>query len=184
MLRDVSRAAARRALRLVRQRSRPRFRAEGANVVIERGCRFHSAENIDLGSDLYFGFECLLFGFGGIKIGSGTIFGHRVEILTRNHNFDSPDLRSIPYDDRYVLSEVQIGENCWIGAGAKILPGVTIGEGAIVGMGAVVAKDVPPLSVVVGNPGRVVKSLNASRYESLKNDGQVYMRLKAEGRFE
>lgn len=174
----------RKLKRLIRQRSRPQFKTEGSNVVIERGCRFPAAHNIDLGSDLYFGFECLIFGFGGVKVGSGTIFGHRVEILTRNHNFDSSDLRSLPYDDRYILSEVQIGENCWIGAGVKVLPGVTIGEGSVIGMGAVVAKDVPPLSVVVGNPGRVVKSLDAIRYDKLKSSGQIYMRMKREGRFE
>ena len=52
---------------------------------------------------------------------------------------------------------IKVGNDVWIGAGAIILPGVTIGEGAIIGAGAVVTKDVPPLAVVVGNPGRVIK---------------------------
>lgn len=52
---------------------------------------------------------------------------------------------------------VHIGSDCWIGTEATILGGVTVGDGAIVGARAVVAKDVPPFSVVVGNPASVVK---------------------------
>jgi len=47
----------------------------------------------------------------------------------------------------------------WIGAKAVILPGVTIGRGAVVGAGAIVTKDVPPFTVVAGNPARIVKEL-------------------------
>ena len=53
---------------------------------------------------------------------------------------------------------VRIGANCFIGGGATILPGVTIGQNSIVGAGAVVFTDVPPYSIVVGNPARVVAS--------------------------
>lgn len=52
---------------------------------------------------------------------------------------------------------IHIGSDCWICTEATILGGVTIGDGAIVGAKAVVSKDVPPFSVVVGNPARVVK---------------------------
>jgi len=54
------------------------------------------------------------------------------------------------------LKSVRICRNAWIGRGAYILKGVTIGEGAIVGAGAVVAKDVPPFSIAVGNPARIL----------------------------
>lgn len=53
-----------------------------------------------------------------------------------------------------------IGKNAWIGVNATILPGVTIGEGAIVGAGAVVTKDVPPRTLAVGVPARIVKELD------------------------
>lgn len=51
-----------------------------------------------------------------------------------------------------------VGNDVWIGTDATILPGVTIGDGAVIGAKAVVAKDVPPYAVVVGNPGRVVRT--------------------------
>jgi len=54
------------------------------------------------------------------------------------------------------ITSIRIGRNAWIGRGAYILKGVTIGEGAIVGAGAVVAHDVPPFSIAVGNPARVL----------------------------
>lgn len=57
------------------------------------------------------------------------------------------------------IAPVRIHEKVWIGFGATILKGVTIGEGAIVAAGAVVTKDVPPYSVVAGNPARVVRHL-------------------------
>jgi virginiamycin A acetyltransferase len=53
--------------------------------------------------------------------------------------------------------KVHIGNDVWIGEGVRILSGVKIGDGAIIGAGALVSKDVPDYSVVVGNPGRVVK---------------------------
>ncbi|WP_426123170.1 CatB-related O-acetyltransferase [Pararhizobium sp. PWRC1-1] len=53
--------------------------------------------------------------------------------------------------------DTTVGNDVWIGTKATIMPGVTIGDGAIIGAHAVVAKDVPPYSVVAGNPGRVVK---------------------------
>ena len=50
-----------------------------------------------------------------------------------------------------------VGADCWVGMGAIILPGVTIGEGCVVGAGSVVAKDLPDLTVAVGNPATVIR---------------------------
>jgi acetyltransferase-like isoleucine patch superfamily enzyme len=59
---------------------------------------------------------------------------------------------------RGLYLDTRIEKNCFIGAGSMILPGITIGEGSIVGAGAIVTKDVPPRSVVAGNPAKVIKS--------------------------
>ncbi|MBA2748254.1 MAG: acyltransferase, partial [Tatlockia sp.] len=53
---------------------------------------------------------------------------------------------------------VVIEDNCWLGYGVKVLDGVTIGEGSVIGAGAVVTKDIPPYSVAVGVPAKVVRS--------------------------
>lgn len=55
---------------------------------------------------------------------------------------------------------VHIGRNCWIGAGAIILPGVTIGDNTVIGAGSVVTKDIPSDVVAVGNPCKVMREIN------------------------
>lgn len=64
-----------------------------------------------------------------------------------------------PHDDCVLAKPVRIGNNVWIGFDSVILPGVTIGDGSIVGCRSVVADDVPPYTVVAGNPARPVRSL-------------------------
>ena len=64
---------------------------------------------------------------------------------------------SRPFGDRGNRGDTVIGNDVWIGQKATILPGVHVGDGAIIGANAVVAKDVPPYSIVVGNPAQVKK---------------------------
>lgn len=71
---------------------------------------------------------------------------------------------------------VVIQENVWIGFEAVILPGVKIGRGSIIGAKSVISEDIPPYSVVAGNPGRVVKSLEPTDTPELKN--RVLMEIK------
>lgn len=63
------------------------------------------------------------------------------------------------------MKPVLIQKGAWIGAGATILPGISIGKHAIVGAAAVVTKDVPDYAIVVGNPAKVVKTLDADKFE-------------------
>lgn len=65
------------------------------------------------------------------------------------------DYNKLPYQEK----EIVLKKGCCIGMGAMILPGVTIGEGAIVGIGSVVTKDIPPYTIAIGNPAKVVKYL-------------------------
>lgn len=73
---------------------------------------------------------------------------------------------------RVSKGDVIIGNDVWIGADVTILSGVAIGDGAVIGAGTVVTKDVPPYSMVVGNPGRVVK------YRFDKDDVEYLLQLK------
>lgn len=93
----------------------------------------------------------LMMASGTITIGDNVQVAAYVKLISNNHD---------PYD-RMVLtcSPVVLKRNCWIGAGAVILPGVTVGENSIVGAGSVVTKDVPDNTVVAGNPAKFVKQL-------------------------
>ena len=84
------------------------------------------------------------------------MFGPNVTIATAAHPI-SPEHRKQDY--QYNLP-VHIGENCWIGAGAIILPGVTIGDNSVIGAGSVVTKDIPANVVAVGNPCHVLREIN------------------------
>ena len=65
--------------------------------------------------------------------------------------------------DKKIMKPVLIGNNVWVGCRAIILKGVTIGEGAVVAAGAVVTKDVPPFTLVAGNPARVIREVKGWR---------------------
>lgn len=110
-----------------------------------------SGGQIEIGEGTYIGHYTCLAG-AKIKIGSGCLIGPQVGMFAYNWNFKDPD-RSIG-DQGTTSQGITIEENCWIGAGAKIVDGVTIGKGSIVGAGAVVTKDVPPGSIAVGVPAK------------------------------
>ena len=113
-----------------------------------------------------------------LYIGSGTIIGPRCRIHTSTHNWRG---NMLPYDDKYIVKEVRIGNNVWIGADVSIMPGVTIGDGAIVAACACVAKDVPPLALVGGNPAKVISYRDEQLYNKLVDSSQVYLLLKHKG---
>jgi maltose O-acetyltransferase len=89
-----------------------------------------------------------------IVIGDDVQFGPNVQLLTPTHPIDA-ELRRAKWE---AARPITIRDNVWLGGGAIILAGVSVGENAIVGAGAVVTKDVPPNTVVVGNPARAVRS--------------------------
>lgn len=97
---------------------------------------------------------CTFFGRGGITIGDDVFIGPKVNLITINHDPD-PDNRSATYGRRIVIED-----KVWIGINATILPVVRLGYGCIVGAGSVVTHDVEPLTVVGGNPARVIKRLD------------------------
>lgn len=91
-----------------------------------------------------------------IYIGDYTMIGPNVTIATAGHPI-LPELRKQLY--QYNMP-VHIGRNCWIGAGAIIMPGVSIGDDSVIGAGSVVTKDIPEGVVAVGNPCRVMREIN------------------------
>lgn len=97
---------------------------------------------------------------GFIDIGSNVMMGPRVTLLAESHNSASTER---PIKEQGVTrSSIRIEDDCWIGAGSQVLPGVTVGRGSIIGAGAVVSRDVPAYSVVAGVPARVIRTRRAA----------------------
>ena len=151
----------------------------GEKVFIDPSVEIAEPRLVKIGNNCHIQMNCKLYGFGGgIEIGDGTILSHDIQIFARNHNYDSSDLKSIPYDERDIPKKVKIGENVWIGARTTILPGVTIGEGAVIGAASVISKSVPPYAVVGGNPAKIIKYRNKEIYKKLKAEGKIYIKIK------
>ena len=110
---------------------------------------------VTIGKDCFIQQCCTFFGRGGIAIGNGVFIGPKCNLITINHD-PNPDNRSATYGRPIVIED-----KVWIGINSTILPGVKIGYGSIVGAQSVVTHDVPPMTVVAGNPARVIKKIDA-----------------------
>ncbi len=90
-----------------------------------------------------------------VTIGDDCFIGPNVSIYTACHSTD-PVERNTRHE---WAKPVTIGDNVWIGGSVTILPGVTIGDNCTIGAGSVVTHDIPPRSIAVGNPARVIKTI-------------------------
>lgn len=127
----------------------------GENCVVEQPLFCTYGYNTTVGDNFFLNVNCKLMDSGFITIGSNVFIAPNVCIITEEHSMDVEErLAGLEY-----TKPVTIGDNVWICAGAMILPGVTIGEGSVIGAGSVVTKDIPPKSLAVGNPCKVIRSL-------------------------
>ena len=111
--------------------------------------------NISLGRKVFINYHCIFLDCAPVAIGDDVQIGPAVQLYTATHPLDASVRRS----GLESASPIRIGCDVWIGGGALVLPGVTIGDRSIVGAGSVVVHDVPPDSLVVGNPARIVRTL-------------------------
>lgn len=110
-------------------------------------------DGIIIGEHTFVNFNCTFLDGGLITIGNHVLIGPNVQIYTPQHPMDYLERR----ETKERSLPVTIGDDCWIGGGAIILPGVSIGDRCIIGAGSVVTKNIPSDSVAVGNPARVTK---------------------------
>ncbi|MCP3876697.1 MAG: acyltransferase [Desulfobacteraceae bacterium] len=149
----------------------------GDRVVIETAVLVFHAENVQIGDDVYIGHyailkgyhrnkmligsgtwigpQCFLHSAGGLTIGRNVGIGPGVKIITSFHAEEGTHVPIL--HSRIEFAPVVVGDDCDIGAGAIILPGVTIGRGTQVGAGAVVTKDIDPYVLVAGVPAKVLR---------------------------
>jgi acetyltransferase-like isoleucine patch superfamily enzyme len=131
-----------------------------ANVRIGNGCLLQDAIYIRAGTEGSITIKdraalnsfCRLFGHGSIEIGEDAQLGPGTLITTTGHDYQQ-DLAAH-------FTRVVIGRGVWVGANVTILPGVEIGDFSVIGAGSVVTKNIPPRSVAVGAPARVIRQVN------------------------
>ncbi len=142
----------------------------GENCYIEPP--FHSnwgGGHVHFGDWVYCNFNFTCVDDTHIYVGSYTMFGPNVTIATAGHPI-LPELRQKTY--QYNMP-VHIGKNCWIGAGAIIMPGITIGDNVVVGAGSVVTKDLPSNVVAVGNPCKILRPVGQKDIETFFKDRKI-----------
>ncbi|GJN87041.1 maltose acetyltransferase [Purpureocillium lilacinum] len=129
----------------------------GRHVAVETPFTCDYGYNITIGHHVVIGRNCTINDVCEVKIGDNCVIGPNVSIFTASRPMD-PSKRQGgqgPQSGRGIT----IAQDCWIGGGAIILPGRTIGKGSTVGAGSIVTKDVPPFTVVAGNPARVLRGI-------------------------
>ena len=128
-----------------------------------------AGRHVHFGKFVYANFNLTLVDDTHIYVGDYTLLGPNVVVATAGHPI-APELRQQAYQFN---APVHIGKNCWIGAGAVIVPGVTIGDNAVIGAGSVVTKDIPSNVVAVGNPCRVLRQVDQRDYEVYFKDRKI-----------
>jgi acetyltransferase-like isoleucine patch superfamily enzyme len=133
----------------------------GSGVFIGRNSVLHCKNgDIIVHDNVNIGFNCDIASSNHIEIGEKVLVAAYVYIVGGGHDYSRVDVPVM--EQKRIARPIHIEARSWIGAGVTVLDGVTIGEGAIVGTGAVVTGDLPPNSMAVGMPARVVRQRELS----------------------
>ncbi|KAF5507551.1 putative maltose O-acetyltransferase [Colletotrichum aenigma] len=131
----------------------------GENVVVEAPFVCDYGYNIVIGQNVIVGRSCTILDAAEVNIGDNCHVGPNVSIYAATLHTD-PKRRQGSKGPQ-IGRPVTIDQDCWIGGGVTILPGITIGKGSTVGAGSVVTKNVPPFTIVGGNPARVLRGIGS-----------------------
>ena len=138
------------------------FGKTGVKVQVETPFYCDYGFNIEVGENFFANYGCIILDVNKVKIGKNCFLAPNVGIYSATH--------PVKAEERYKGLEfglpVTIGDNCWIGGGAVICPGVKIGDNVVVGAGSVVTKDVPSNAVVAGSPAKIIRRLD-------QNEGEI-----------
>ena len=129
------------------------------NVVsLDRGVelRAHGGGQIYIGERTYIGPYTCISGHGKVAIGKDCLIASHCSIYAHNYNFSDPS-KTIK-EQGFVSKGITIEDDCWLGSGVRVVDGVTIGQCSVIGAGAVVTKNIPPYSIAVGVPAKVVSA--------------------------
>jgi acetyltransferase-like isoleucine patch superfamily enzyme len=129
----------------------------GKNAVIESFSVINNGVgDVCIGESSFIGMSNVVI--GPVNIGNHIIFAQHVVVSGLNHEYENPDLPI--YQQAVSTALITVEDECWIGANVVITAGVTIGKHSVVAAGSVVTKSIPPYSIAVGSPARVIKRYN------------------------
>ncbi|WP_345868364.1 acyltransferase [Shewanella algae] len=126
------------------------------NTVLGKNCNFNGL---------------IVRGNGAVNIGDNFHSGEDCLFITDVHNYNG---KSIPYDETYIVKNIVVEDNVWIGSRVIILGGVTLGEGSIVQAGSVVVSNVPACSIVGGHPAKVFSQRCEKHYKRKKEENAFF----------
>lgn len=136
---------------------------KGAELFIGRNCTIQNYAffqltmpnpSVSIGDNCVIGRHCMITAKSRMLIGNDVLMGAFVQVIDHNHSFEAgTPIR----EQKAIIKEVRIGNDVWIGAGAKILAGVTIGDGCVIGSNSVVTTDIPAGSIAIGSPAKVAR---------------------------
>ncbi|QKC82636.1 sugar O-acetyltransferase [Mesorhizobium sp. NZP2077] len=110
--------------------------------------------DIRVGRNVFINQNCTFYDLGGLDIADDVLIGPNVSLITSDHPLEPSRRRAFT-----TAKPIVIERNVWIAAGATVIGGVTVGENSVVAAGSVVTKDVPPNTLVGGNPARPIRSI-------------------------
>ncbi len=127
----------------------------GHDVVMERGVYLQAlGAQLTIGAQTYIGPYVCLSGPGSVQIGKNVLIGASSSLFANNHGFSDPNT---PINQQPLSCKgITIEDDCWLGAGVRIMDGIRVGMGSVIGAGAVVTKDIPANSVAVGVPAKII----------------------------
>jgi maltose O-acetyltransferase len=140
--------------RTFRARAYRRLGMRLGDVRIGAGAVF-SGTNVTIGDGTFINYGCFIDGAGAVAIGKNCDLGQSVSIHTVTHEIADATRRA----GKQRVLPTTIGDGVWIGAGARVLPGVTVGSGCVIAAGSLVTRDCDPDGLYVGSPAKRVRSL-------------------------
>ena len=131
------------------------FAKTGENIIVDQNFWCDYGYNIFTGENFYMNHNCVILDGAKVEFGDNVFIAPNCCFYTAGHPIDYETRNSgLEY-----AKPIKVGNNVWIGGSVAVLPGVTIGDNTVIGAGSVVNKDIPPNSVAVGNPCKVIKKI-------------------------
>ena len=120
---------------------------------------------------MFINFGATILAQAPVTLGDGVMIGPNCSLITVGHPVNDHEMRRGGWE---IAKPISVGANTWFGANVTVMPGVTIGENCVIGACALVTRDIPDNSLVLGQPGRVVRQLTGTdNLERLDLDGPV-----------